>query len=334
MIKKIICCALSFVFLTSLVFITSNAEALDIVYSQDFESVTTPEQAGFSTTDSRSKGETTFKGTMAVENGKLKVTTQEDNSSLYWFEFLPASALTDYNQYTISYDVYSVNGGISPTGTDWAVGMTFAWDTATNGTYSCVQFAGSTFNLAFASGCNDGSWIRSKSTYRYDMSTKGITTGLYTTENPIIHTITNTINTDAKTMTYTVDGIVMEENVSFGNMYDSPISLLIYGKNVELYIDNIEVTATTVIEETTEATNTTEASVTTKAQVTTEAPIITTVSSTTGTYTSTNPDTAKTSTTTDSSCGSCKSSSFIIGITQAIITIGAICVFVFYGKKF
>lgn len=160
-----------------------------------------------------------------------------------------------------------MHGGKNSAGTDWAVGLSFEWNPETTDTYSTVQFAGTAFNLAYASSQVAGKWSRAKADYRYDMETKGIKTGLSTADAIISHHITCTVDRVAKTISYTVDGVLMEENVPLEATYGGALSLLIYGKNVEAYFDNIVVTGYNSKPETTAP-----APVTTEAPVETSAP--------------------------------------------------------------
>lgn len=244
------------------------ASAAEVVlYSQNFDGVATPADAGFPDVDSRSSGATPFAGTLSIVDGKLKATTEAANSKLYWFAFLDGGALSDCESYTVAFDVYSMHGGKNSAGTDWAVGLSFEWNPETTDTYSTVQFAGSAFNLAYASSQVAGKWSRAKADYRYDMETKGIKTGLSTADAIISHHITCTVDRVAKTISYTVDGVLMEENVPLEATYGGALSLLIYGKNVEAYFDNIVVTGYNSKPETTAP-----APVTTEAPVETSAP--------------------------------------------------------------
>ena len=71
------------------------ASAAEVVlYSQNFDGVATPADAGFPDVDSRSSGATPFAGTLSIVDGKLKATTEAANSKLYWFAFLDGGALS------------------------------------------------------------------------------------------------------------------------------------------------------------------------------------------------------------------------------------------------
>ena len=86
------------------------ASAAEVVlYSQNFDGVATPADAGFPDVDSRSSGATPFAGTLSIVDGKLKATTEAANSKLYWFAFLDGGALSDCESYTVAFDVYSMH---------------------------------------------------------------------------------------------------------------------------------------------------------------------------------------------------------------------------------
>ena len=60
------------------------ASAAEVVlYSQNFDGVATPADAGFPDVDSRSSGATPFAGTLSIVDGKLKATTEAANSKLH-----------------------------------------------------------------------------------------------------------------------------------------------------------------------------------------------------------------------------------------------------------
>lgn len=216
-----------------------------VLFSADFDSVATPEEAGISTTD---WGEATLPEgfSMTVVDGKLNIKRDGDKSSkalTFAFEFLSKEELAQVGKLKVEYDVSSAMGGFNSGGNDYSVGLqTCRSATAADSWYS-FQMTGKTFELVFSSARTSAGWERVKADYRYEITVLGTTAGLNQ-----VHHVELIFDFNNRTVDYSIDDKAAKDPAPLP-ADDSGLAIEIYGKGYDLTIDNLKATQLSVREE-------------------------------------------------------------------------------------
>lgn len=213
-----------------------------IIYSQDFNSVSKLEDLGYDANARARVTETTASAniSMAIENKALKVTAKK---GLFFIEILEAAKLKNVEKFTIQYDL-KIDSASDDANS--AAGMLLYWDVAkgkdSGNLYACMQFRN-----AYKTFLNNGRAVTTGTSTNWidaykltNLSEIGITNaGLGTT-----HTIKMEVN-GSKITSY-VDG---KSAGTFENavVCESPLALLMYSNvdttDLVAVYDNIKVWA-------------------------------------------------------------------------------------------
>lgn len=218
----------------------ADAPAADaVLFEMNFDTATTLEEAGISTTD---WGGTTLTSdfSMTIADGKLKIKregTKSTSAKTFAFEFLSKEELAQVGRLKVEYDISSALGGINSGGTDYSFGIEACKSATVKNSYYAFQMCGKTFEMVFSSMKVDGDWSRAKADYRYEITLlQGVSDGLNQ-----VHHVELIFDFEQRTVDYSIDGVAAKDPAPLP-ADKSGIALEVYGKAYDLTVDNLKAT--------------------------------------------------------------------------------------------